>query len=72
MGIHSAKDVEELITELQTRHEKLVAVMRGKPSSMMAAGGQVPGLYVKAEAIRYATDDVATSLREIRSRLGKG
>lgn len=72
MGIHSAKDVEGLIAALQERHEKLVAVMRGKASTMMAIGGQQPGVYVKAEAIRFAADDVATALKEIRSRLGKG
>lgn len=72
MGIHSTKDVEGLIAELQVRHEKLVAAMRGKPSTMMAVDGQQPGVYVKAETIRYTTDDVATSLREIKSRLGKG
>jgi hypothetical protein len=71
VGIHAEKNIEDLIAALQVRHENLVAVMRGKPSTMMASTGQQTGIYIKAEAIRFAADDVATALKEIRSRLGK-
>ncbi|WP_417787511.1 hypothetical protein [Stutzerimonas xanthomarina] len=71
MGIHSPKDVEGLIAELQERHDKLVAVMRGKETTMMAIGGEKSGRHVKAEAIHFATDDVATALKRIKARLGK-
>jgi len=72
MGIHSPKDVEGLITELQERHDKLVAVMRGKETTMMSIGGAKPGRHVKAEALHFAVDDVNTALRRIKARLGKG
>jgi len=32
----------------------------------------VPALFVRAEDIRFAVDDVATALKEIKARLGKG
>ena len=39
---------------------------------MLPAHGNEPDWYVSAEEIRFAVDDVATALKEIRSRLGKG
>lgn len=46
--------------------------MRGREATKMTATGDVPGLIVSAEDIRFAVDDVATALKEIKARLGKG
>lgn len=70
MGIHSQKDVERLIARLQERQEKLVAVMQGRETALLEK--DKPKLYVSAEDIRFAVDDLATALKEIRTRLGKG
>lgn len=70
MGIHSQKDVERLIARLQERQEKLVAVMQGRETASLEK--DKPKLYVIAEDIRFAVDDLATALKEIRTRLGKG
>lgn len=70
MGIHSQKDVERLIARLHERHEKLVQVMQGRDSGLSEMGN--PKLLVSAEDIRFAVDDLATALKEIRTRLGKG
>ncbi len=46
--------------------------MRGRETTKVIASGGVPGLIVSAEDIRFAVDDVATALKEIKARLGKG
>lgn len=56
---------------LQERHEALVEIMRGREATPLTAS-QPAGLFVKAEDIRFAVDDVATALKEIKARLGKG
>lgn len=71
MGIHSKKDVEGLLQRLQERQAALVEIMRGREATPLTPKG-VPGLIVKAEDIRFAVDDVATALKEIKARLGKG
>lgn len=65
-------EVEELIERLAERHEALVKVMRGREEERLTANGLQPGIRVSAQNIRLAVDDVATALKEIRSRLGKG
>jgi hypothetical protein len=72
MATHSKKDVESLMQRLQSRHEALVEIMRGRETTKLGAMGEVPGLIVRAEDIRFAVDDVATALKEIKARLGKG
>ncbi|MHC5192748.1 hypothetical protein ACYSUW_03230 [Pseudomonas frederiksbergensis] len=72
MAAHSKKDVESLMQRLQERHEALVEIMRGRESMKLTATGEVPALFVRAEDIRFAVDDVATALKEIKARLGKG
>jgi phosphoribosyl-dephospho-CoA transferase len=72
MATHSKKDVESLLQRLQERHEALVEIMRGRETKKLTVTGEVPGLLVKAEDIRFAVDDVATALKEIKARLGKG
>ena len=72
MGSHSKREVERLLQRLQERHEALEKVMRGRETTMVIASGGVPGLIVSAEDIRFAVDDVATALKEIKARLGKG
>jgi len=72
MAIHSKKDVEGLMVRLQERYDALVKIMRGRETTKSTAIGEVPGLAVKAEDIRFAVDDVATALKEIKARLGKG
>ncbi|KJH73903.1 hypothetical protein [Pseudomonas sp. ES3-33] len=71
MGIHSKKDVEGLLQRLQERQAALVDIMRGREATTSSTK-EVPKLVVKAEDIRFAVDDVATALKEIKSRLGKG
>ena len=71
MAIHSKKDVEGLLQRLQERQATLVEIMRGREATAMTPKG-VPGLIVKPEDIRFAVDDVATALKEIKARLGKG
>lgn len=61
-----------MLQRLQERHEALVKIMHGRDSRKMTSLGEVPGLAVKAEDIRFAVDDVATALKEIKARLGKG
>nr|WP_134617970.1 hypothetical protein [Pseudomonas aeruginosa] len=72
MGHHSEKDVQRLIERLQERHDKLVKVMTGRSTQTHTASGSFPALAVNAEDIRFAVDDLATALKEIRSRRGKG
>ncbi|MBC3258066.1 MULTISPECIES: hypothetical protein [Pseudomonas] len=72
MAVHSKKEVEELVHRFAERYEALVKVMRGKETENLTASGIVPGLSVKPADIRFAVDDVATALKEIKSRLGKG
>lgn len=72
MGTHSKKEVENLLQRLQARHEALAKVMRGRETTMLTVRGESPGLTVSAEDIRFAVDDVATALKEIKARLGKG
>jgi len=72
MATHSKKDVESLLQRLQERHEALVEIMRGRETKKLTVTGEVPGLLVEAEDIRFAVDDVATALKEIKARLGKG
>lgn len=71
MGVHSPKDVEILIAELQERHEELLSVMRGRETTRLTAVGTQPGVQIKSEAIQFAVDDVSTALRRIKARLGK-
>jgi len=56
---------------LQERHEALAKVMCGRDATMLT-DREAPGLVVSAEDIRFAVDDVATALKEIKARLGKG
>jgi len=72
MGNHSKKEVERLLQRLQERHEALAKVTCGREASKLTVVGEVPGLVVSAEDIRFAVDDVATALKEIKARLGKG
>lgn len=72
MAIHSKRDVESLLQRLQERHEALVKIMSGRETPKLTATGEVLGLSVSAEDIRFAVDDVATALKEIKARLGKG
>ncbi|MBY8945154.1 hypothetical protein AB1462_19635 [Pseudomonas sp. SB113] len=71
MGTHSKKEVERLLQRLQERHEALEKVMRGR-DAIKLSDKEAPGLVVSAEDIRFAVDDVATALKEIKARLGKG
>jgi hypothetical protein len=71
MATHSKKDVESLLKRLQDRYEALVEIMRGREATSLTPK-ETPGLIVKAEDIRFAVDDVATALKEIKARLGKG
>ncbi|MCT9825200.1 hypothetical protein ACM9HO_02145 [Pseudomonas sp. KHB2.9] len=71
MGTHSKKEVERLLQRLQERHEALTKVMRGR-DAIKLSDKEAPGLVVSAEDIRFAVDDVATALKEIKARLGKG
>lgn len=71
MGNHSKREVERLLQRLQERHEALEKVMRGRDATLLTAK-EAPGLIVSAEDIRFAVDDVATALKEIKARLGKG
>ncbi len=57
---------------LQERHEALIEIMRGRETTQLTAMGEVAAHLIKAEDIRFAVDDVATALKEIRARLGKG
>ncbi|MRJ36253.1 hypothetical protein [Pseudomonas haemolytica] len=72
MAVHSKKEVEELVHRFAERYEALLEIMRGKETEKLTASGIIPGLSVKAADIRFAVDDVATALKEIKSRLGKG
>ena len=72
MGSHSKKEVERLLQRLQERHEALEKVMLGREATKLTVTGELPGLIVSAEDIRFAVDDVATALKEIKARLGKG
>lgn len=72
MGNHSHREVERLVARLQERYEKLVVVMKGRESTLPLHEGRTPDLYVNSEDIRFAVDDLATALKEIRSRMGKG
>lgn len=71
MGTHSKKEVERLLQRLQERHEALTKVMHGR-DAIKLSDKEAPGLVVSAEDIRFAVDDVATALKEIKARLGKG
>jgi uncharacterized coiled-coil DUF342 family protein len=71
MGTHSKKEVERLLQRLQERHEALTKVMRGR-DAIKLSDKEAHGLVVSAEDIRFAVDDVATALKEIKARLGKG
>lgn len=72
MGNHSTTEVARLIERLQERHNKLLDVMKGRETERVTPIGLQPGIAIRAEDIRFAVDDVATALKEIRSRLGKG
>ncbi|WP_278940675.1 hypothetical protein [Pseudomonas helleri] len=73
MAIHSKQEVERLLQRLQVRHDALVEIMRGRETTKRTPFGEdEPGLGVRAEDIRFAVDDVATALKEIKARLGKG
>ena len=72
MAYHSKRDVESLMQRLQERHEALVKIMCGRESTMLTRTGEVPALSVNAVDIRFAVDDVATALKNIKARLGKG
>ncbi|MGB7649322.1 MAG: hypothetical protein WBM22_28100 [Pseudomonas fluorescens] len=71
MGTHSKKEVERLLQRLQERYEALEKVMRGR-DAIKLSDKETPGLVVSPEDIRFAVDDVATALKEIKARLGKG
>lgn len=60
-----------MLQRLQERHEALEKVMRGRDATLLTDRG-APALVVSAEDIRFAVDDVATALKEIKARLGKG
>lgn len=60
-----------MLQRLQERYEALVEIMRGREGTSLTPK-DAPGLIVKAEDIRFAVDDVATALKEIKARLGKG
>ncbi|WP_167363151.1 hypothetical protein [Phytopseudomonas straminea] len=46
--------------------------MNGREEERLTENGLQPRITVNAEDIRFAVEDVATALKEIRSRLGKG
>ncbi|MEX5628991.1 hypothetical protein [Pseudomonas marginalis] len=71
MGNHSKREVDRLLQRLQERHEALEKVMRGRDATLLT-DREAPALVVSAEDIRFAVDDVATALKEIKARLGKG
>lgn len=60
-----------MLQRLQERYESLVEIMRGREATSLTPK-EATGLIVKAEDIRFAVDDVATALKEIKARLGKG
>ncbi|RSC26471.1 hypothetical protein EGT09_08600 [Pseudomonas putida] len=73
MGFHQRKEeVERLARRLTERYDALITVMEGRASSRaLPDGGKIDGIWVRGEDIRFAVDDVATALKEIKSRLGK-
>lgn len=73
MGFHQKNaEVERLARRLTERYEALIAVMQGRETSRpQPGGGSIEGIYVRGEDIRFAVDDVATALKEIKTRLGK-
>ncbi|MDQ7987317.1 hypothetical protein QYS36_20440 [Pseudomonas sp. G34] len=72
MGYHTRKEVERLVDRLVERHDVLVKAMNGREEERLTENGLQPRITVNAEDIRFAVEDVATALKEIRSRLGKG
>ncbi|WP_124312991.1 hypothetical protein [Pseudomonas chlororaphis] len=72
MASYSKKEVEELVHRFAERYAALVEVMRGKDTEKLTATGLIPALSIKPADIRFAVDDVATALKEIKARLGKG
>ena len=72
MATHSKRDIESLMQRLLERHEALVKIMSGRETTKTTTLGTEPGVAVKAEDIRFAVDDVATALKEIKAHLGKG
>lgn len=71
MAHHSKKEVEKLVSRLIERHDTLVAAMRGRDEERLTEAGMQSRIVVDAEDIRFAVEDVATALKEIRARLGK-
>ncbi|MER0042785.1 hypothetical protein [Pseudomonas sp. MGal98] len=67
---HSKKEVEKLVERLDERHDKLVMAMRGQDEEGLTDAGVQTRITVNAEDIRFAVEDVATALEEIRARLG--
>ncbi|MBO2927233.1 hypothetical protein [Metapseudomonas otitidis] len=59
-----------MTARLQERQAKLVTVMQGRKAASLKA--EETQFYVSAEDIRFAVDDVATALKEVRARMGKG
>ncbi|MFJ7788926.1 hypothetical protein [Pseudomonas sp. NPDC096925] len=73
MGFHQKNsEVERLAKRLTERYEALIAVMQGRETTRpQTGGGNIEGVWIRGEDIRFAVDDVATALKEIKSRLGK-
>jgi hypothetical protein len=74
MGIHSLSSIDKLEKQLQERHEKLVATMKGLEISkdeMRMLQHTLPHRRVNAADVRVALDDFATIIKEIRASLGK-
>lgn len=74
MGIHSLASIDKLEKQLQERHEKLVAAMKGLEISkdeMRMLQHTLPHRRVNAGDVRIAVDDFVTILKEIKTSLGK-
>lgn len=74
MANHSLASIEKLEKQLQERHEKLVAAMRGREvseSEMRVLQYTTPYRWVNSSDIRVAVEDFGVILKEIKASLGK-
>lgn len=72
MANHSLASIEKLEKQLQERHEKLVAAMRGREVSETDMRTlHFPHRWVNSSDIRVAVEDFGVILKEIKASLGK-
>lgn len=74
MANHSLALIEKLEKQLQERHEKLVAAMKGQEvsdSEMRTLQYTTPHRWVNNSDIRVAVEDFGVILKEIKATLGK-